>query len=71
MDCDYKNREIHMSMPDYVERALAQFGHPISTTPQHQPHQHAIPTYGVTVQCSKPDDTSKRLSLAKKKSSKK
>ncbi len=54
-------------MPDYVECTLARFGHPILTTPQHQPHQHAIPTYGATVQYAKPDDTLKRLSPAKKK----
>ncbi len=56
-----------MSMLDYVERALAQFGHPVPTTLQHQPHQHAIPTYGATVQYAKPDDTLKHLSPSKKK----
>jgi hypothetical protein len=35
MDWDYKNREVHMSMSDYVECALTQFGHPIPTTPRH------------------------------------
>ncbi len=55
-----------MSMPDYVERALARFGHPIPTTPQCQPRQHAIPTYGATVQYAKQDDTSKCLSPTKK-----
>jgi hypothetical protein len=66
MDWDYKNREVHMSMPDYVKCALAQFRHPIPTTPQHQPHQHAIPTYRATVQYAKPDNTLKCLSPAKK-----
>ncbi len=67
MDWDIKKREVHMSMLVYVERALAQFGHPIPMTPQHELHQHAIPTHGATVQYSKPDDTLKRLSPAKKK----
>ena len=29
MDWDYKKREVHLSMPEYVERALARFGHSI------------------------------------------
>ncbi len=35
--------------------------------PQHQPHQHAIPTYGATVQYAKLEDTSQRLFPSKKK----
>jgi hypothetical protein len=70
MDWDYKNREVHLSMSDYVECALAQFGHPIPKKPQHQPHQHAIPKYGATEQFAEPDDTLKHLSPTKKKSSK-
>jgi hypothetical protein len=54
-------------MPKYVECALTQFEHPISDKPQHQPHQHAIPTYGATVQYAKPEDTSQRLTPTKKK----
>jgi hypothetical protein len=34
--------------------------------PQHQPHQHAIPTFGATIQYAKPDDSSKCLLSAKK-----
>jgi hypothetical protein len=45
-------------MPEYVEHALAQFGHTLLIKPQHQPHQHAIPTYGATVKYAKPEDTS-------------
>jgi hypothetical protein len=71
MDWDYKIREVHMSVLDYVKCTLAQFGNPIPTTPQHQPHQNAFHTYGATVQYAKPDDTSKCLSPTKKKSSKK
>ena len=67
MDWDYKQREVHLSMPEYVERALARFGHPIPDKPQHQPHQHTIPTYGATVQYAKPEDTSRRLSPQEKK----
>ncbi len=59
MDWDHKNHKVHLSMPEYVERALARLGHPIPSKPQHQPHQHVIPTYGATGQYAKPDDTSR------------
>ena len=52
---------------DYKNHALAQFNHPIPDQAQHQPHQHAIPTYGATVQYEKPKFTSQRLSPSKKK----
>jgi hypothetical protein len=58
MDSDHKNHEVHLSMPEYVECALACFGHPIPSKPQHQPHQHIIPMYRATLQYAKPDDRS-------------
>jgi hypothetical protein len=67
LDWDYKNHKVHLSMPEYVERALVRFNHPTPGKPQHQPHQHAIPTYGATVQYAKPEDTSQRLSPSEKK----
>jgi hypothetical protein len=67
LDWDYKCNEVHLSMPEYVEQALACFGHPIPDKPQHQPHPHTIPTYGATVQYAKPEDTSRPLSPTKKK----
>jgi hypothetical protein len=54
-------------MAEYVEQALARFRHPIPDKPQHQPHQHAIPMYGATVQYAKPKNTSRRLTPTKKK----
>ena len=45
LDWDYKKRKVHLSMPEYVERALTRFGHLIPKTPQHQPHKHTVPTY--------------------------
>ncbi len=53
LDWDYKKHKVHLSMPEYVECALAQFNHPAPDKPQHQPHQHSIPTYGATVQYAK------------------
>jgi hypothetical protein len=61
IDWDYKKSKVHLSMPEYVEQALARFGYPIPDKPQHQPHQHAISMYGATVQYAKPKDTSRRL----------
>jgi hypothetical protein len=59
MDWDYKNHEESLPLPKYVECALAQFGHPLPVEPEHQPHQHAIPTYRATIQYVKPEDTSR------------
>ncbi len=67
MDWDYKNHQVHLSMPEYVERALARFDHPVPPKLQHQPHQHTIPTYRATVQYAKLEDTSRRLLPAEKK----
>jgi hypothetical protein len=67
MDWDHRNHKVHLSMPEYVERALARFGHPLPSKLQHQPHQHAIPMYGATVQYAKPVDTSQQLLPTEKK----
>ncbi len=58
LDWDYKNHEVHLSMPEYMERALARFNHPAPAKPQHQPHQQSIPTYGAIVQYAKSEATS-------------
>ena len=67
MDLDYTNHQVHLSMPECVERALARFDHPVPPKPQYQPHQHTIPMYGATVQYTKLEDTSRRLFPAEKK----
>ena len=67
IDWDYKKREVHLSMPGYVEKALARFGHKIPEEPQHQPHKHTIPSYGATIQYAKPADASRLLSKEEKK----
>ena len=45
LDWDYKKREIHLSMPGYVEKAFARFKHSKARKVQDQPHKHAIPLY--------------------------
>jgi hypothetical protein len=46
LDWDYENRRVHVSMPEYVQRALAKFQHPTPTRKQNQPHPHIPPKYG-------------------------
>ena len=67
LDWDYKKREVHLSMPGYVERAIARFGHLIPKQSQHQPHKHTVPTYGATIQYAKNNDATNLLSKEEKK----
>ena len=48
-------------MPGYVEKALARFKHSKARKIQDQPHKHAIPVYGATVQYAKEADMSQLL----------
>ena len=57
LDWDYENNCVHVSMPGYVERALAKFQHPKPKKPQNQPHPHIPPKYGATTQYATDDDT--------------
>jgi hypothetical protein len=67
VDWDYKRWEVHISMPGYIEKALAWLGHQVPKDPQHQPHTHKIPSYGVTIQYAKAEDTSRPLTKDEKK----
>jgi hypothetical protein len=67
LNWDYKKREVHLSMPDYVEQALARFGHLIPKILQHQPHKLTVPTYGATIQYAKDEDATKLLLKEEKK----
>ena len=60
-------RHVHLRMPIYIPKALMRFAHKAPVTPQHQPHLHAIPTYGATVQYTTPADTSTPLSKDNRK----
>ena len=53
LDWDYKKREVHLSMPGYVDKALARFKHSKARKVQDQPHKH--------VQYAKEADTSPLL----------
>jgi hypothetical protein len=67
VDWDYTRREVHISMPGYVEKALVQFGHQVDKDPQHQPHKHTILSYGASIQYAKAEDTSRPLVKDEKK----
>ena len=57
IDWDYTKREVHLTMPGYIDKALAQFNHEAPKKPQNQPHEHTIPTFGAKVQYAKEEDT--------------
>ncbi len=48
LDWDYLQRNVHLSMPGYIENALIRFGHKNPDKPQMQPYLHTTPTYGKT-----------------------
>jgi hypothetical protein len=64
---DNKKQKVHLSIPGYVNKGLAQFNHTPPLQPQNQPHKHTLLTYGATIQYAKHKDTSKRLSNEEKK----
>jgi hypothetical protein len=67
LEWDYKNREVHVSMPGYVKKALLRFNWPNPKKPQHQPYPHLPIQYGAKTQTSEPEDTSPRLDREKTK----
>ena len=50
---DYEKREVHLSIPDYVKKALVRFQHQLQEKPEHQLYEHAIPAYGSKIQHAK------------------
>ena len=44
LDWDYIKRQVHLSMPGYIENALIRFGHEPPNKPQMQPYPHTLPT---------------------------
>jgi hypothetical protein len=58
---NYEGGILDISMPGYVDRALARFQHPSPTRPQHSPFQWIKPVYGTKSQLSPDPDTSAPL----------
>ena len=50
LDWDYARRQVHLSMPGYVKRALKQFNHPTPLKRQNSPYPSAPVKYGATKQ---------------------
>ncbi len=66
IDWDYMQKKVHVSMLEYVPKALVQFWHKAPRIPQHQPYPHVKPTYGATCQYAEAHDTSDPLSKEEK-----
>ncbi len=63
IDWVYEHRKVHVSILEYVPKALMQLQHKAPSMPQHQPYPHLKPTYGATCQYA---DTSELLSKENK-----
>ena len=61
MDWDYENREVHVSIPGYVEAALKRFKHEKPSKPQYQPHPNLPIQYGAKAQYAQEEDDSPKL----------
>ena len=54
----YYKRELLISTPNYMIKALQKFQHPIPKRAQYAPHKWTRPIYGATKQLTTPLDTS-------------
>jgi hypothetical protein len=66
LDWDYNRRRVHLSMPNYVRKALKLFQHNVRKE-QHAPHPCAPIIYGAKVQYAKPAEKSKSVDAKTKK----
>ena len=64
---DYAKRQVHLSMPDYVTKALKQFGHKKPARPQSSPFPCAPIKYGAKKQYAKSESTAPKLDKEGKK----
>jgi hypothetical protein len=63
----YEKRKVHVSMLEYVPKALMRFQHKAPSTSQHQRYLHVEPTYGTTCQYAETSNTSELLSKENKR----
>jgi hypothetical protein len=66
LDWDYEQRRVHLSMPNYVKKALQLFGHKVRKQ-QHAPYPCAPIVYGAKVQYAKQKPTSPPVDAKTKK----
>lgn len=55
LDWDYKNKKVHLSMKQFLERALWQFDNTVPTKCEDSPYPHTPSKYGAKAQFSKYD----------------
>jgi hypothetical protein len=67
INCNYINKNVHVSMLDCVPEALIQFQHAPPAKPQHQLYPHVKPMYGASKQYAETIATSPPLSKENKK----
>ena len=67
LDWDYKKRQVHLSMPGYVKKALKQFEHLEPTKRQNAPFPHTPTNYGATKQYDKGESTAPALDKTDKR----
>ena len=68
LNWDYQRKQVHLSMPGYVDMALTQFNHPYPTKQQDLPYPRASIKYGAKVQYAKTSVEATPLNAAEKKS---
>jgi len=67
LDWDYEKRQVHVSMPGYVQKALKQFGHVWNGKKQHAPFPSAPIKYGAKKQYATEESTAPELDKQGKK----
>jgi hypothetical protein len=66
LDWDYKKRQVHLSMPNYVKKALKQFQHNAGTL-QHSPYPSVPIQYGAKKQYATAESTAQLLDAKSKR----
>ncbi|EJK53767.1 hypothetical protein THAOC_26721 [Thalassiosira oceanica] len=61
LEWDYDKRQVHLSMPDYVIKALEELGYTFPGKRQDSPHPHVAPNYGAKQQFASGPDSSAPL----------
>jgi len=67
LDWDYEKRQVHVSMPGYVEKSLKQFGHVWNGKKQHAPFPSAPIRYGAKKQYATEESNAPELDKKGKK----
>ncbi len=60
-DWDYGNGQVHVHMPDYLDKVFLKFKHVAPSKKQNSPHPHANPQYGANTQYAESQDESPLL----------